>query len=188
MNNDTKKIQKSFKIIVISNDSEDGMRVNVHLKEYKRKHWYSLKYSWCVISGTGTWVDDRDMVIQDCLVEWMAKYPDIKILNTSTRIKFSTGLLKRKVLIDKTSNGKTRKPRPIKAKRVVCVDDGTLFYYNNSDSEELRGGLKITTGLLYWAWEHHSNEDRLESFEKFLRVKTNYGSIEILPKRLFKEI
>ena len=178
--NDTNSVR-----ITIKDASAEGVRVDVYLEKYKRKHWWSLKRSWCITGGCGARSDDRDKHIQECLVEWTTDYPGIEIINTSTRIKFSPDLLTRKILIEKISNGKTGKPKPIKPKKVVCVDDGTLYCYEVKYND---GTTEITAGKKYWSWEHHSDEDRLETFDKFLYVRNNLGKRHVYPKRFFKEI
>jgi len=183
----TTKIAKNTKRITISDKSHGGLKVRVILEEWKRKHWWSFKYSWCVTDGTETNSDDREMSIQYYLTHWINECPDINIINTSTWIKYSPDFLKRKILTEKVVKTK-RKPRSIKAKKVICVDDGTLHYYDDSDSEDFRDGITLNDGKKYWAWEHYSNVDRLESFEKFLIVRNNLGVQKIYPKRFFKEI
>ena len=99
------KILKGTKRITITDQDNSysglGLYVHVYLEEWKRKHWWSLKRSWCVIDGIGTSPDDQDRNIQQCLTSWTEKYLNIKIINTSTRIKYSPDFLKRKVLIEK---------------------------------------------------------------------------------------
>jgi hypothetical protein len=179
------KISKGTKRIVIYDKDNTGMGlyVHCHLEEYKRKHWWSFKRSWCVTSGIGTNSDDRDKYIQELLTEWIKIYPNIEIINTTLRIKFSPELQTRKVLFEKV--GKPKKKKPVKVKRVICVDDGTLARYECKYND---GTTEITAGRLYRAKEHHSNEERLEFFEKFLYVKNNFGKVEVYPMRLFKEI
>jgi hypothetical protein len=187
MSKDIKNIVDCTKRITITDQDTSGygLFVHVHLEEWKRRYWWSIKKSWCVTDGIGTRSDDRDRNIQQCLTRWIEKYPDIEIINTSKRIKYSTCFLKRKVLIEKVANGKTYKPKPIKPKRVICVDDGTLFEYECRYND---GSTELTAGKKYWVWEHYSNEDRLESFDKFLYVRNNLGNRNVYPKRLFKEI
>jgi hypothetical protein len=186
MDREGAKILKGTKRITITDrdTSSRGLFVHVHLEEWKKKLFWSLRCSWCVTDGIGTGSDDRDKNIQSCLINWTEQYPGIEIINTSTRIKYSPNFLKRKVLIEKIANGKTYKPKSIKPKRVMCVDDGTLSAYECRFND---GTTELTAGTKYWAWEHPSNEDRLESFDKFLYVRNNLGKRSVYPKRLFKE-
>lgn len=180
------KIFKGSKRIVLEDKDFMGSNrywsTNLRIEEYKRKYFWSLRYSWVVIeSGFGD-SDDYNCFLQNSLISYIEHYPEAEFINLSNRISFNPDICKRKILIEKYGKYNNKLKNYYlqnKLMRAIClIEKDDIDVYNG-----IRG---LTVGKNYVCKFHHSNERRINGFEKFLIVKNNFGEIGIYPVRLFK--
>lgn len=159
----------------------------IKLFEWKRKHWWSLKYSWekvkhkskYLYTAFGTKYDygsrsvDCNLRLQEYLRTLMELYPDAHIENHSNIIKFDKNVYIRKILTEKYIS-------PVKSKEKIKLSKSKICMCGI----DVEGFL--TKGKKYRYKEHHLNRYRLDGFERFIFVSDDSKRVDIYPASLFR--
>lgn len=194
MGNNNKILKGSKRIVLEDKDYEDVYRwsSNLRIEEYKKKHFWSLRYSWVVIESCFGDSDDYNCFLQNSLVSNLESYPEAEFINLSNRIHFNPDMCKRKILVEKYVKYNRLKNyyRSKRTMKAVYLGEneqrkgGDILSYT-ADNKCVWGNV-FTVGKKYVCKFHHSNERRVQGFEKFLIVKNDFGDVGIYPVRLFK--